>query len=59
MESRILQVRAILNRLADQNGGSPAILAKGAFGICREINLWPVQSTGKLRLSPEIRDSHF
>jgi hypothetical protein len=31
MESRIIQVRAILNRLADQNGGSPRHSGKGRF----------------------------
>ena len=31
MESRIIQVRAILNRLTDQNGGSPRHSGKGRF----------------------------
>lgn len=31
MDSRIIQVRAILNRLADQNGGSPRHSGKGRF----------------------------
>lgn len=31
MDSRIIQVRAILNRLADQNGGSPRHSGKGHF----------------------------
>jgi hypothetical protein len=31
MESRIIQVRAILNRLTDQNGGSPHHSGKGRF----------------------------
>lgn len=31
MESRIVEVRAILNRLADQNGGSPRHSGKGRF----------------------------
>jgi hypothetical protein len=31
MESRIVQVRSILNRLVDQNGGSPRHSGKGRF----------------------------
>jgi len=31
MESRIIQVRAILNHLADENGGSPSHSGKGRF----------------------------
>ncbi len=31
MESRIVQIRAILNRLVDQNGGAPRHSGKGRF----------------------------
>jgi hypothetical protein len=39
MESRIVQVRSILNNLVNQNGGRLGIREKGGSGTCLAINL--------------------
>lgn len=59
METRLTQVRAILNRLVDQNGGNPRHSGKGRFWNLTRDEFVRGPIYGKTPIIPGDPDNSF